>query len=95
MIRRVVTGFPLLDALVGCGQWQRVGSTERQQPGTEVAKLFDAAAIYERMGLFVTPAPLPAVGDAHFLAGPTADSTLAVFTLSLANHSLSFRRDAN
>ncbi|HET7249745.1 MAG TPA: GWxTD domain-containing protein [Gemmatimonadales bacterium] len=96
MIRRcLVTGFTLIGSLVGCSQWQRVGSTERPQPGTEVAKLFDAAAVYDRMGLFVTPAPLPAVGDAHFLAGPTPDSTLAVFTLSLANHSLTFHRDAN
>jgi len=91
----VVTGFTLIVSLVGCGQWQRVGSTDRPQPGFEVAKLFDAAAIYDHMGLFVTPAPLPAVADAHFLAGPSIDSTLAVFTLSLANHSLSFHRDAN
>ena len=95
MIRRVVTDFTLIASLAGCSQWQRVGSTERPQPGTEVAKLFDAAAVYDRMGLFVTPAPLPAVGNAHFLAGPTTDSTLTVFTLSLANHSLSFHRDAN
>ena len=95
MIRRVVTGFTLTTSLVACSQWQRVGSTERPQPGTEVAKLFDAAAVYDRMGLFVTPPPLASVGNAHFLAGPTTDSTLAVFTLSLANHSLSFRRDAN
>ena len=95
MIQRVVTGCTLIASLVGCGQWQRVGSTDRPQPGTEVAKLFDAAAIYDRMGLFVTPAPLVAVADAHFLAGPSTDSTLAVFTLSLANHSLSFHRDAN
>lgn len=95
MIRRVVTACTLVTSLFGCGQWQRVGSTERPQPGTEVAKLFDAAAIYDHMGLFVMPAPLPAIGDAHFLAGPTIDSTLTVFTLSLANHSLSFHRDAN
>ncbi|HTH65186.1 MAG TPA: GWxTD domain-containing protein [Gemmatimonadales bacterium] len=95
MIRRVVTGFTLTTSLVACSQWQRVGSTERPQPGTEVAKLFDAAAVYDRMGLFVTPPPLASVGNTHFLAGPTTDSTLAVFTLSLANHSLSFRRDAN
>jgi GWxTD domain-containing protein len=95
VIRRVVIGFTLIASFVGCGQWQRVGSTDRPRPGFEVAKLFDAAAIYDRMGLFVTPAPLPAVANTHFLAGPSADSTLAVFTLSLANHSLGFHRDAN
>lgn len=95
MIRRVVIGLLLSAALAGCSQWQRVGSNERPQPGTEVVKLFDAASVYDRMGLFVTPAPIPAVGEAYFLAGPTTDSTLVVFTLSLANHSLSFHRDAN
>lgn len=94
-MRRVVTGFTLTAALAGCSQWQRVGSTERPQPGLEVAKLFDAGTLYDHMGLFVTPPPLAAVGNAHFLAGPTSDSTLTVFTLSLANHSLSFHRDAN
>jgi len=96
VIRRVVvTGFIVIASVAGCGQWQRVGSSEHPQPASEVAKLFDAATVYDRMGLFVTPAPLPAIADAHFLAGPTTDSTLAVFTLSLANHSLSFHRDAN
>jgi GWxTD domain-containing protein len=94
-MRCVLTGFIVAGTLSGCSQWQRVGATERPQPGVEVAKLFDAATIYDGMGLFVTPPPLPAVGDARFLAGPTVDSTLAVFTLSLANHSLTFRRDAN
>lgn len=94
-MRRFIIGFTLSASLAGCSQWQRVGSSERPQPGSEVARLFDAAAVYDRMGLFVTPAPLPAVGNAQFLAGPTTDSTLAVVTLSLANHSLTFHRDAN
>jgi len=58
-------------------------------------QLFDAATIYDRMGLFVTGAPLPTVATVRFLAGPAPDSTLAVFALSLANHSLSFHRDGN
>jgi GWxTD domain-containing protein len=47
------------------------------------------------MGLFVTGAPLPTVATVRYLAGATPDSTLAVFALSLANHSLSFRRETN
>ncbi len=95
MIRRVISGITLTASLAGCSQWQQVGSNERPRPSADVAKLFDAAAVYDRMGLFVTPAPLAAVGNTHFLAGPTSDSTLVVCTLSLANHSLSFHRDAN
>jgi GWxTD domain-containing protein len=78
-----------------CGTWQRVGAPNTPQPGVEIARLFDAGTIYDRMGLFVTGAPLPTVGTIRFLAGPSPDSTLALFALSLANHSLSFRREGN
>jgi GWxTD domain-containing protein len=78
-----------------CGTWQRVGAPNTPQPGVVVTQLFDAATIYDRMGLFVTGAPLPTVATVRFLAGPAPDSTLAVFALSLANHSLSFQRDGN
>jgi len=78
-----------------CGTWQRVGSPNTPQPGVEIARLFDAGTIYDRMGLFVTDAPLPTVATIRFLAGPSPDSTLALFALSLANHSLSFRREGN
>ncbi len=81
--------------LTSCGQWQRVGAPNRPQPGVEVARLFDAATIYDQMGLFVTSAPLPMVASIHFLSGRTPDTTLAVFALSLANHALTFRRLGN
>jgi GWxTD domain-containing protein len=80
---------------VGCGPWQRVGAPERPQPGLEVAKLFDAATIYTRMGLLVTDAPLPSVSALRYLATSSTDSVLVVFALSLANHSLSFHREGN
>lgn len=94
-MRRVVTAGVLAGALSRCGPGPRAVPSQHPQPVGDVAKLLDAATVYDRMGLFVTPAPLPAVADARFLAGPTADSTLAVVTLSLANHSLSFRRQGN
>jgi GWxTD domain-containing protein len=43
------------------------------------------------MGFVVAGPPLPFVASLGFLAGPTPDSTLAAFGLSLANHSLTFR----
>ena len=94
-MRRAVLQLVTIAALAGCGQWQRVGTPDRPQPGVEVARLFDAATIYDRMGLFVTGTPLPMVASIHFLGGRTPDSTLAVFALSLANHALTFRRQGN
>lgn len=47
------------------------------------------------MGLLVAGPPLPFVATVHYVADATADSTLAVFALSLANHALSFQRDGN
>jgi GWxTD domain-containing protein len=54
--------------------------------------LADPALIYRDLGFFAEGEPLPFVASVHFLAGPTPDSTLAVFGLSLANRALSFRR---
>ena len=95
MIRRAVLGPVLVCSLSGCGSWQRVGAPDRPQPGVDVARLFDAATIYQRMGFFVTGAPLPAVATVRYLAGPAPDSTLVLFALSMASHSLTFRRDGN
>src|ERR1044071_2356341 len=54
--------------------------------------MFDQAAAYHRMGFLARSAPVPFVGAVRFLAGPNADSTLALFSMSLANNALSFRR---
>jgi GWxTD domain-containing protein len=61
--------------------------------GTVVSTLFDAGAVYGAMGLLVAGPPLPFVATLNYVADATADSTLAVFGLSLANHALSFQRD--
>jgi len=76
----------------GCGPWQRVGTERRPPPAATILPLFDASAIYRAMGFVVGGAPLPFVASVRFLAGATPDSTLAVLALSLANHSLTFRR---
>jgi GWxTD domain-containing protein len=81
--------------LAGCGQWQRVGAPERSQPGVTVTRLFDAGSVYRSMGFFAAGEPLPFVGALRWVASTTPDSTIGVFALSFANHSLGFRRDAN
>ena len=54
-----------------------------------------ARTVDRDMGLMVDTSRLPFVGSLRFLAGPTADSTLVVFAISLANRALNFRRDSN
>lgn len=92
MRRLAVTSVALL-SVAGCGQWQRVGSTEQPQPGVIVPRLFDAATTYRTMGLLVGRGTLPFVGDVRYLAGPRPDSVLAVVAVSLTNQGLAFERD--
>jgi GWxTD domain-containing protein len=75
----------------GCGSWQRVGQPEKTPaPGTAVTRMFDAASAYKSMGSLVGGGALPFVASVRYLAGPGADSTLALFSLSLSNQTLSF-----
>jgi GWxTD domain-containing protein len=78
-----------------CGPWQRVGADPQPRPGTTAPALFDAGSVYRRMGFLVAGPPLPFVAAVRYLADATPDSTLGVFALSLANHSLTFQRDGN
>ncbi|HEX9610712.1 MAG TPA: GWxTD domain-containing protein [Gemmatimonadales bacterium] len=66
---------------------------QRPRPDTTLPQLFDAASIYRQMGFIVAGRPLPYVASLRYLGTGTPDSTLGVFALSLANFSLSFRRD--
>lgn len=54
-----------------------------------------ARTVYRAMGLMVDSSRLSFVGSVRFLAGPTPDSTLVMFAMSLANRALNFRRDSN
>lgn len=95
MSRPVVVTVVLGVSLAACGQWSRVGSPDNPKPAVQVARLFDAVSQYRSMGLLAAGDPLPWVGAVRWLAGPTPDSTLALVSLSFANHSLRFRRDGN
>lgn len=79
---------------VACGSWQRVGGEPEQspRPSTGVTRLFDATSAYRAMGSLVGGGALPFVASVRYLAGPTSDSTLAVFGLSLTNQTLNFSR---
>ena len=81
---------------VACGSWQRVGTDDAQpRPGTTMPRLFDATSVYRSMGALVGGGALPFVASVRYLAGPSTDSTLALFSVSLTNQTLSFQRHGN
>src|SRR5688572_29379828 len=83
----------LAAGVAACSSAQRPVSGPRPEPGAVVSTLFDAASLYGAMGLLVAGPPLPFVATLTYMADATADSTLAVFGLSLANNALNFQRD--
>jgi len=82
-----------LAAGVACSSGQRPVAGPRPEQGAVVPGVFDAGSMYGAMGLLVAGPPLPFVATLGYLAAATADSTLALFGLSLANHALNFQRD--
>ncbi len=58
-------------------------------------RVFDPTSIYASAGLLANGEPLPFVGDVRFLAGRTADTTLVLVALSMANHALTFSPDGD
>jgi GWxTD domain-containing protein len=94
---RAIPLFATYLVIAGCGgSWQRVGSSdEHAQADATLPQLFDAATIYRQMGFIVSGPPLPFVASFRYLAGASADSTLGLFALSLANQALSFHRAAD
>jgi GWxTD domain-containing protein len=91
-MRRVVPLGVVIFVAAACGSWQRVGRPEQPQPGATLPRLFDATTIYRSMGSLVGGGALPFVASVRYLAGPTRDSTLALFSASLTNQTLSFQR---
>jgi GWxTD domain-containing protein len=76
----------------GCGS-QRAGSSgTAPRRGNASPRLFDASSVYRSMGALVGGGALPFVASVRYLAGPTPDSTLALFTVSLTNQTLTFQR---
>ena len=85
----------LAAGVAACGGARRPVTDPRPEPGEVVSTLFDAGSVYGAMGLLVAGPPLPFVATLDYAADATADSTLAVFGLSLSNHALGFQRDGN
>ncbi len=79
--------------LNGCGSLQPSGAPAPDQGrGAASPRLFDAAAVYRSLGALVGGGTLPFVASVRYLAGPTPDSTFALFSVSLTNQTLTFQR---
>lgn len=95
MIQRAAAITALVCFAGGCSSWQRVGRPEGAPPGSALPRLFDATSVYRSMGFLVGGGALPFVASVRYLAGPTPDSTLALFSVSLANQAITFQRRGN
>ena len=82
-------------ASTGGGGAARPSGSAAPDPSTLLPRLSDPAFVYRDLGFFARGEPLPFVASLRYLAGPTPDSTLAIFALSLSNRALSFRRSAD
>ncbi|MGQ0640237.1 MAG: GWxTD domain-containing protein [Gemmatimonadaceae bacterium] len=65
-------------------------ATNRRVPAGD-----DLVSLYRRMGLLAETGETPFVASLSFFAGPRADSTLMMLTISLANRVLSFKREGD
>ena len=95
MTRRAAALTALVFFAGGCGSWQRVGRPDAPSPGSTLPRLFDATSVYRSMGFLVGGSALPFIASVRYLAGPTPDSTLALFSVSLANQAITFQRRGN
>lgn len=82
----------ILPLLGGCTAWQRVGEPTVASPEQQLTQLFNPAALYTKLGRFVSSTPIFYVGSAAFLPG-RGDSTLALIGLSLSNREFAFQRE--
>ena len=89
----------LLVAAGACAPRRRVA--QRTEDTTSPAArrglnlLADSRKLYQRMGLLASTPPIPFIGTVGYFAGPTADSTVALVTISLQNRWLTFKRDGD
>jgi GWxTD domain-containing protein len=87
--------------IIGCSSRTRGGGGTRDARGDKHGPESPAASgtapdpssFYRQLGMLAQSGPFPFVGQLRYLAGRTADSTLALITLSFANRSLTFTGD--
>jgi GWxTD domain-containing protein len=93
-MRRLVLSAVLSSAILGCGNWGRVGSGNEPTPSESFTRVLNTTQFYQRLGRLAAADPLPFVGTVAFAGGP-ADSVIGVLGLSLENRALGFQREGN
>lgn len=84
--------FALIFATSACVAAVTQGPDAAKDGQQPLSRVIDPSEAYRGVGLMATARPVPFVASIQFLAGPSSDSTLALFGLSLANEALTFRR---
>jgi GWxTD domain-containing protein len=92
--RRLPPALLAVALVMECGPVRRIAPKPLMPDPVNMMPL-RARTVYRDMGLMVDTSRLPFVASVRFLAGATPDSTLVVFSMSLANRALNFRRDSN
>src|SRR3990172_2512616 len=95
VVGRFVRGSLVLSAVAAGGARGPGGRGPAPDPNVLVPRLADPTAVYRQLGFLAKGDPPPCVASVHFLAGPTPDSTLGLFGLSMTGGALSFRRVGN
>jgi GWxTD domain-containing protein len=90
MMRRAQFATALVLAALGCGGGIVRGVGDGPAPAAS-----DPVEPYRRMGLLAEGGATPFVGSVAFLAGPVADSTLVLLTVSLPSGALTFAREGD
>ena len=89
----------LLALLLACGGAARApeagappaaGASSAPAARRDVPAPPDPIEVYRRLGLIAHGGAFPLTGRVSYLAGPTADTTLAVLTLAMPSRGLSF-----
>lgn len=102
---RFVALAAVLAAISGCGGSRPAPTPTASVPAQDpvlstaapgrVPRQPDVVSLYRRMGLLAEGGETPFVGSLSFFAGPSADSTSIVATVSLANRALRFRSEGD
>jgi GWxTD domain-containing protein len=71
------------------------GTAPAREAPLEATGFFDPSVVYRALGFATGTGTVPFVGNVHLLAGPNADTALAVVALSMENRYFTFQRDAN
>jgi len=98
LCRSWVMGCLAVLVVAGCSSGTRSGGRGRGSASGAPAPAAneaapDPSAFYRQLGMIAQSGAFPFVGQVRYLSGSSADSTLALITLSFANRALTFNGD--